>query len=102
MSAGQTEAKTQTTRERSRLTQWRKRALSSTTGFRRNESGVVAIIFGIALLPAIVLAGGATDVMRGTSLKAQAQGAADAAALAAARNLTRTDAEVEAIIRRTL
>ncbi|MEM7566636.1 MAG: hypothetical protein AAF321_05330, partial [Pseudomonadota bacterium] len=40
--------------------------------------------------------------MRGTSLKAQAQGAADAAALAAARNLTRTDAEVEAIIRRTL
>ncbi len=86
----------------SRLRRLRQRALTSVTGFGRNERGVVAIIFGIAILPALLLAGGATDVMRGSSLKAKAQGAADAAALAGARNLTRSDKEVEAIIRTTL
>ncbi len=51
--------------------------------FARNEGGVVAIAFGIALLPMIVMAGGAVDYSRALSMKARLQGVADAAALAA-------------------
>ena len=80
----------------------RRRARSSAARFARNERGVVAIVFGIALLPAMILAGGATDYVRGTSLKAKAQGAADAAALAGARYLSKSDAELDAIVRGVL
>ena len=74
----------------------------SVAAFRRREDGVVAIIFGLALVPAVLLAGGATDYVRGVSLKAKAQGAADAAALAGVRSLSGSDAELNAVVRRVV
>jgi Flp pilus assembly protein TadG len=50
----------------------------------RDPSGSVGIIFGLALLPILLLVGGAIDYSKATGIKSKAQGAVDAAALAGA------------------
>lgn len=55
--------------------------------FRRDESGVVAVLFGLAILPTFALAGGATDYARAARLKTELQSAVDAAALEGARRM---------------
>lgn len=52
-------------------------------GLRRNESGGVAILFGLLVVPLMFMGGFALDYTRGSSVKFQLQFAADAAALAA-------------------
>ena len=53
----------------------------------RNESGNIAILFGLALVPLIGLAGGAVDFAHRANVRADLQTSADAAALAVARSL---------------
>ncbi len=52
--------------------------------FARDTRGVVAIIFGVALLPIIALAGGATDHANAMRVRQALQNATDAGALATA------------------
>ncbi|MGE0233726.1 MAG: pilus assembly protein TadG-related protein [Flavobacteriaceae bacterium] len=56
------------------------------TRFASDTRGNVAIIFGIALLPLIAMAGAALDFSSAYNARAKLQVAADAAALAATRN----------------
>jgi Flp pilus assembly protein TadG len=51
----------------------------------RNEAGNVAMMFGLAIIPILGLAGGAVDLSRRASVEGQLQASADVAALAAAR-----------------
>lgn len=53
----------------------------------RNESGNIAILFGLALVPLIGLAGGAVDFAHRANVRADLQTSSDAAALAVARSL---------------
>jgi Flp pilus assembly protein TadG len=53
----------------------------------RNEAGNVAMMFGLAIVPILGLAGGAVDLSRRASVEGQLQAAADVAALAAARSI---------------
>ena len=50
--------------------------------FLGNERGNVAIIFAMAAVPAVVLAGGTVDYGNALSRKAKLQAAADAASVA--------------------
>ena len=52
----------------------------------RNESGNVAIIFSIAVVPLALAAGAGIDMMRANQVRTVLQGAADAAALAGANS----------------
>jgi Flp pilus assembly protein TadG len=65
------------------------------------EGGNVAIIFGIAVIPIVILAGGVVDYSRASSAKAKFNAAADAAVLAAvnksATALTASEAEAVAL-----
>ncbi|MGE0232746.1 MAG: pilus assembly protein TadG-related protein, partial [Flavobacteriaceae bacterium] len=54
--------------------------------FAADGRGNVAVIFGIALVPLIAMAGAALDYSSAYNLRAKMQAAADAAALAATRN----------------
>ncbi len=54
-----------------------------TASFAADQRGVVAIVFGIAVLPIFVLGGGALDYARAVGVKAELQGVADASVLAA-------------------
>ena len=53
--------------------------------FRRSRDGNVAIIFAIAIIPIVGLAGGAIDYNRASSVKAAMQAALDATSLAMAK-----------------
>jgi Flp pilus assembly protein TadG len=53
--------------------------------FRRDQSGTVAMIFGIIIIPLTAMVGLAVDFGRVYSVSSQTQGALDAAALAAGR-----------------
>ena len=53
----------------------------------RNESGNIAILFGLALVPLIGLGGGAVDFAHRANVRADLQTSSDAAALAVARSL---------------
>ena len=61
--------------------------------FRECESGSVATVFALALLPITLAVGAAVDYSRANSVKSALQGALDAAVLAAAGNLPKTDEE---------
>ncbi|MGD9923435.1 MAG: TadE/TadG family type IV pilus assembly protein, partial [Pseudorhodoplanes sp.] len=62
-----------------------------------HRGGNVAVIFGIALVPIMAMAGSAIDFSRGYQIKNQLQNAADAAALAATRNYGKSWAERQQI-----
>jgi Flp pilus assembly protein TadG len=53
--------------------------------FLRNDRGVVALLFGLLLIPALGAAGAALDYSRASNAKTQLQAALDATALAVAR-----------------
>ena len=53
--------------------------------FSKNEDGAVAIVFALALLPLMGLAGVALDYSRASMQRAELQGALDAASLSAAK-----------------
>ena len=53
------------------------------SAFRRENRGTVAVIFGLSLAPAMILAGAAADYSRGLKVATQAQTALDAAVLGA-------------------
>jgi Flp pilus assembly protein TadG len=53
--------------------------------FRHDESGVVAVIFALALIPLFLMGGAATDLATAVRRKTILQGAVDATALDAAR-----------------
>lgn len=65
--------------------------------FRKQESGVVAVLFGIALIPIMLLVGAAVDYARVSAARTAAQAAADAAALAAAASRIETESAMNAI-----
>jgi uncharacterized protein (UPF0333 family) len=51
--------------------------------FKKNQKGAVVIIFTISLFPVLFMIGAAVDYSRATDIRAKAQGASDAAVLAA-------------------
>ncbi len=53
----------------------------------RHEAGNVAMMFGLAIVPLIGIAGGAVDLARRSHIEAELQDAVDVAALAAARTI---------------
>lgn len=61
--------------------------------FRECRSGSVAIVFALALLPITLAVGAAIDYSRANSAKSTLQGALDAAVLAAAGSLPKTNEE---------
>jgi Flp pilus assembly protein TadG len=65
--------------------------------FAHHSAGSTAIVFSLALLPLFGLAGAALDYSRAAELKSRMSVAADAAALAAARQRTATPAERQKI-----
>jgi Flp pilus assembly protein TadG len=65
--------------------------------FRKQESGVVAILFGIAIIPIMLLVGAAVDYSRLSAAHTAAQAAADAAALAAAASRIETESAMSSI-----
>ena len=67
------------------------------TGFIKNKSGVIAIIFALAAIPIILSIGAAIDFARVYVARAQLGEALDKAALAVAVSADASDAEVEAI-----
>lgn len=68
--------------------------------FCNEESGTVAIIFALSLMPLVILAGAAIDYSRLTSDRIQLQDALDAAALAAVNRIAyQTDDEVRTLVR---
>lgn len=76
----------------------RQRAL----GFKDNQSGAVAIIFALVMIPVLGLAGSALDYSRVSQDRSHTLAAADSAALAGVRSLRGSDAEVETTIRNYL
>lgn len=71
--------------------------LSKLARFGKNESGALAPIMAVAAIPLIMAAGVAVDYGNAVSVQARLQAAVDAAALAAGREATLSDAEVERI-----
>lgn len=61
--------------------------------WRRDRSGNVAILFALALVPVLGLIGAAIDFSRAHLAQTKMQGALDAAVLAAASGIQRTDEE---------
>ncbi len=75
-------------------------ALSTAARFADNRDGTVAILFGLMVVPLLVMMGVAVDYGRVVHMKSQVTVAADAASLAGGRALldnTLTDAEVVAL-----
>jgi Flp pilus assembly protein TadG len=64
--------------------------------FGRARSGSVAIIFGLSILPLMLMIGAAVDYQRAITAKSRLQAAVDTAAIAAANgsSLTQTDRQV--------
>jgi len=67
------------------------------TRFWKDTAGNVAMIFGLATLPAMTSAGAALDILTAYNYQAQMQAAADAAALASAANEHKNSRERERI-----
>lgn len=67
--------------------------------FASDQSGVVAIIFGLALIPVVGLTGASLDYSRASNVQSQLQGALDASVLSAAHQRDMSDAEAEAFMR---
>jgi Flp pilus assembly protein TadG len=69
-----------------------KAASKRLVSFRLARSGAVAIIFGLAALPAMLLVGMAIDYQHAMAVKSQLQAAVDAGAIAAAKGESSTQA----------
>jgi Flp pilus assembly protein TadG len=65
---------------------------SSLKRFRRDERGTVGLIFGLSIMPLMGLTGVAVDYARASSVRAELQMAADATALALAKDAVKLDA----------
>jgi Flp pilus assembly protein TadG len=65
--------------------------------FSRNQSGNVAIIFSIAIVPMLILAGAGVDMIRANNVRTTLQSAADAAALAGGGSDSATTEELTLI-----
>jgi Flp pilus assembly protein TadG len=59
--------------------------------FGRDETGSIALVFGLAILPLLLAVGAAVDYSRAMSLKTKLQSATDAATLAAAKKISTLD-----------
>ena len=62
-------------------------------GFWRNDKGSVAIVFALAAVPMIGIAGMGLDYMRASQVRASLQAEADAAALASAASIDTSQSE---------
>src|SRR5581483_10381145 len=69
---------------------------------RREESGTVAMLFGLSLIPLVAIIGLAVDFGRAYSVRAQTQSALDAAALAAAATAYFNQAKPKDVVSSTL
>ena len=67
------------------------------SAFRRDERGVIAVLFGLLAVPAVVLTGGSLDYARANRVSTILQGSLDAGALAAAGSLTGTEDEIRSL-----
>ncbi len=66
--------------------------------FRNNRRGNVAIVFSLAMIPAVFLVGISVDYGRALNAKAKLQGAVDAAALMTAQDVTgKSDAALQTL-----
>jgi Flp pilus assembly protein TadG len=65
--------------------------------FRSKEDGNVALIFAFSMIPISILALGAVDLHRASTIKMQLQDALDAATLAAARSTASTQAAIQTV-----
>lgn len=65
--------------------------------FRQDSTGTVGIIFALAFVPFLLVAGMAVDLARGSTVKSRMQHAMDAGALAAAASKTLSDKERKAL-----
>jgi Flp pilus assembly protein TadG len=63
----------------------------------KNKGGNVGIMFGLAILPLLAAVGAAVDYNRATDLRAEMQRAADAAALAAAKETSLSPSQQKAL-----
>ncbi len=68
------------------------RTFSTLRRFRRDERGTVGLIFGLSIIPMMGITGVAVDYARAASVRAELQMAADATALALAKDATKLDA----------
>jgi hypothetical protein len=75
------------------------RGKSGLKTFRSDNSGAVAIIFGLVMIPVIGIAGASLDYSRASQDRTHTLAAADSAALAGVRALRGSDAQVEQTIR---
>jgi Flp pilus assembly protein TadG len=66
--------------------------------FARAQGGNVAVLFGLLTVPIFGLVGAAVDYTNASRMRGEIQEAIDAAALAGARNLHRSDADVRAAV----
>lgn len=71
--------------QRGALRSWGRRKAARCTGFQKDESGAVAIIFGVTLIPLAAMMGLALDYSRVSLGRAELQAAVDSAGLAAAQ-----------------
>jgi Flp pilus assembly protein TadG len=67
--------------------------------FVHEERGVVAIIFGLAMIPIAGMVGASLDYSRAASVRGQLQDAVDGAILTAAHNTNVSDEQLEAAVR---
>ena len=67
--------------------------------FLIQDRGAVAVIFGVMAIPVVALAGAALDYSRASDVKAQLQGALDAAILFVAHETNLDDAQIAEIVR---
>ena len=67
--------------------------------FSAHQSGVVAVIFGIAVIPVAGIVGASLDYSRASNVQTQLQDALDAAILTVAHQQNMTDAALEAAVR---
>jgi Flp pilus assembly protein TadG len=70
-----------------------RRTAANTTRLKKNESGAMALIAGLAAIPVFLAAGAAVDYGNWVAVDSRLQAAVDAAALAAARASNKTEVE---------
>ena len=68
------------------------RTFSTLRRFQRDECGTVGLIFGLSIIPLMGLTGVAADYARASSVRTELQMAADATALALAKDAVKLDA----------
>ncbi|UUZ70754.1 pilus assembly protein TadG-related protein [Polaromonas sp. P1(28)-8] len=74
--------------------------MKTTSGYRKSERGAVAIIFGLTVVVLFAMGGVVLDLGHLYIAKAELQNAADAAALAGAKDLNETTAGINSAVNR--